>query len=1292
MPVNVIIGNRDAAPFRIESDNGVLKLPSILVELADPTHGMAAVKAVRVRFQGNPLGLVILGAAYVTTGDLAAFDKPRRLTPRLECQPRTYKLNREEFPAGRYLMRAEVVYELPSPIPGRPGKEATTFVERHLEVPGSLERTCGLRAEWQHRESIIGTRKAAELALHVENLPRGAAPVVAVHDPDSRILPSLRAAINHHLAVSPPALLRAPTGPHPAVFLQRFDFPFEVADAEKNRAIEKAPIRIELRVSVLKPGGRGEPDVFASESLTDADRRSLVVDFQENMFPGYPVLDVGTSTTFSLVYCHQRKVGTLPVEQEQTARAQLMRWLDRTDSPFGTPEWKEVLASTARELGDTGRGGSDPAAWVRGYLKRFPPYPFEIDSGLHRMLRSLELSALATTLPVPFRLAVRRELAGMYTRVFGRVPENEQMLDAVAFEPGSGGEAELEGGTVAPIPSTVAVKSLDPFAVEIGRPADAARRAAGAADPGSLLTEFHSSPKIYYRLLGRGGESLDVSVGKSRGAVSPRTFLVASLRRLRERIEAFRDSQKHLPRKRFSKIVLPFPTSAPLSVRQELLEVVREAGFDNPVAELDEALSAIVFYLVKPFGFDLELGLEAFRAGCRPIPRGDLPPTEWRQTVLLIDVGGGTTDIALIEVRLEDVQAKGAGDGSLGRYYRLTPKLLGATGKDQLAGNVLSLGIFHVVKRRVADTVISAVAPKLASAEPAPAVSPPPGPNPTQAARDAAALDRLARVAADVPRAFRDKAGARYRPGSLTEHYPVHQLWHEGDDPAGPAAFRFANVVLPTAWQGLEDPAACSAAARSFHLLWRIAEDIKINVFGGGAVSATVTPDQIAELLNVSPVACRHLGLAPVVISRDEFEAAVDRPLRQIAQLALELTASSLPRPDDGPGLLDRVVLTGQTCRLGRVREVIGEVFRKDARIRWDPACLTFEGEYAKQAAALGAAYAQRLREDRVHPNADKTLNGNVFTVDIDNLFFFLQSGFFLKRDGAAIEKEVLLSPGQDFREFDADGVGRLRSAWTIHPTETLRFHRFDFASDEGVPWGYFDCRRLATQLGVSWEEFQEHVRVAIEADHRLLVSVLFCWGEGRHYELPARGPRIDVPEALQGLGLLAPPPPPPRPGEPAAPPRLPEAWLDAVAGWVIGVNVHGGFGDDNLFRLGPGVFNLTLHHPADGSTRRGAESAELPPCPESGTDKFFMRPVDGRLGWTQIGELERPKPVAGRRIAPRAFLDDHGNLRVVPSEVPLFYARTDKDLLTPGVVLRKSLTSLPPMPDELRDPFCGRH
>ena len=74
--------------------------------------------------------------------------------------------------------------------------------------------------------------------------------------------------------------------------------------------------------------------------------------------------------------------------------------------------------------------------------------------------------------------------------------------------------------------------------------------------------------------------------------------------------------------------------------------------------------------------------------------------------MLVLDIGGGTTDLAVIRLEMRQEPFKGADQGAGGRYYTITPTLLGSSGKQFLGGELITLQTFRLLKFALADYVL----------------------------------------------------------------------------------------------------------------------------------------------------------------------------------------------------------------------------------------------------------------------------------------------------------------------------------------------------------------------------------------------------------------------------------------------------------------------------------------------------------------------------------------------------------------------------------------------------------
>ena len=110
-------------------------------------------------------------------------------------------------------------------------------------------------------------------------------------------------------------------------------------------------------------------------------------------------------------------------------------------------------------------------------------------------------------------------------------------------------------------------------------------------------------------------------------------------------------------------------------------------------------------------------------------------------------------------------------------------------------------------------------------------------------------------------------------------------------------------------------------------------------------------------------------------------------------QLATDLVAGQFK--DDKDARLERIVLAGKTTALQQVRDALSTRFGKT--INWDATGVTVESRYAKLATAIGACWAESVRQFAFDPEgAVRQLREGktVLDVDIDNLFFTLPCTF----------------------------------------------------------------------------------------------------------------------------------------------------------------------------------------------------------------------------------------------------------------------------------------------------------
>jgi hypothetical protein len=225
--------------------------------------------------------------------------------------------------------------------------------------------------------------------------------------------------------------------------------------------------------------------------------------------------------------------------------------------------------------------------------------------------------------------------------------------------------------------------------------------------------------------------------------------------------------------------VLTYPTVAHPGRRRRITEIAQAAGIEEVVGYYDEAVAAAIAYLATVMRGNFEIGFEQFLSRCRRTEHG-----RWAHNALIVDVGGGTTDVALLAIDIEDCTTDHrAGHDDLstwGRLYRVTPTVLGSSGAMFHGGDRLTLDLFRYRKAReaMASTVIA----------------------------------NLERPSDYVIRVSSLEEQTR----SLRE-----LLMAETD------------AVVPTRWRGIEDGAERARRQAAFYRRWREAEEAKIAFANG---------------------------------------------------------------------------------------------------------------------------------------------------------------------------------------------------------------------------------------------------------------------------------------------------------------------------------------------------------------------------------------------------------------------------------------------------------------------------
>ncbi|MFB2891592.1 molecular chaperone [Aerosakkonemataceae cyanobacterium BLCC-F50] len=983
---------------------------------------------------------------------------------------------------------------------------------------------------------------------------------------------------------------------------------------------------------------------------------------KEKRFPGWFAVDFGTSnSTVTLFDPMEVPIAELlPKEQEVRLRERLLQWLS-SPSALALPnvsagEWEKFIGEISKNL-------EIESSQLGEVLTRDNKEIFL------EVIRQIELCLGNNE---KFRRPVRKQLYQIYHEVF-RVPalESQNLIPVIL---------DIDR-RAAEISSEVEIVSLAPLKVEMGNKAKQKRQSAIAQSASNSLKEiiskFHHSPKRYF-----GQErSFKVFLNGEEETIEVKHLIQAAWEHLKDLTEDYRKrARRNFSIGNFCTAVVTYPTVAPPLVRKQVKELVEELGIDDVQIAYDEAVSVAIFFLWREFGGNLNIGIESFKTRCHK--NGN----KWSQNILVLDIGGGTTDLALIELTLEDKTPSFAHDedrGLGGRYYKLTPKLLGSSGHLQLGGELITLRMFRLLKVAIADSLLSAVTVGNLSSD---------------------KLEDL--INSELNERFLEQG--KFKSGSLLKY--IDRENPESDSAAYKDVLDTAEKVLPTRWE------QAPQRLQTFYTLWDHAEDAKLKLGqkpleDGSLLTFTLSEQEISQLLNQSGIKFQinDPNSICVIIDSQQFERTVGSVIREALGIAKGLIESRLRAQDiDKDNTItqkvDWLILSGKTCNLDLVQRQIYQEFSKSPYFVWNPERITFVLEFTKLATSAGACYAEKLRRFRFDPEESKELlrkGANQLEIDVKNLFYYLPCNF--TRKTQSNEQLSVFKAGQELYQLaSSELVAKVRTNWAGIQLSNI-IHRQDYEDGDLRLWGSFDGKKLMEKLKMEEHEFLNKIKIQFEIDQTLQFNVLLCRGNP-HYLIPVTSPSIDVEAAILTASPSA--------GRPTLFSEGKLRWNIAIEDTDKDLN-HGDIAinviesatvdqanayhlvfeaerDDNktlkIFRYENGV---------EQQQGNGLMSNPLPPFPKSGKHTFYFYHFDPETNtkkWIRIGELSKPDITTDYPCQYRVTLDEKGILRMHAGEVPYWTSNSEECLKQEGCVFRTQLELQPNEVDKERDPFSGIH
>ncbi|MBW4633728.1 MAG: molecular chaperone [Iphinoe sp. HA4291-MV1] len=972
----------------------------------------------------------------------------------------------------------------------------------------------------------------------------------------------------------------------------------------------------------------------------------------EITYPGWFAIDFGTSNSTVTLYDPKVIVtpDSLPGEQEVRLRERMAAWLNQRpvdDDTLGISrnaweqEWQKFLTELSKD-----------------FVSIPDSVHHNLGEQLFRSVDSTELLEAIRQIEICvskrldwFRRAASKRLNQIYHEVFRVPPLEWQSLIPVELD---------KNRRLNEIPSELEVVNLqpalpkdDPAKVKVILGEQARQhRLDTIANEEEIEGRFLHSPKRYF-----GQErSFKITLNGKEDTIEVNKLLQSAYAQLIELTENYR---QRYPGKcsegKFYRAVVTYPTIASPFVRREIENLVKQLDIEDVQMAYDEAISVAIFFLWREFGGDLNVGIESFKTRCRY--NGD----KWWQNVLVLDIGGGTTDLALIRLTLEEINPFEPGEdrGDGGRYYKLTPKLLGSSGHLQLGGELITLRLFLLLKAAIADCLLSAVT------------------------EESLPKDVLKVQPEELSDRFLDNS--KFLPGSLLAS--VDKEIREGD--AYKDALNAAEKVLPTRWK------SSSSRAQAFYTLWEQAENAKMTLGQKRQQDApepifTLDGQKISELLQQNDIelSSEVIDNLNVTLTVQQFERAVSPVVREAVGIAQGLIENALGNKSsnflNSPGSKEQVdwlILSGKTCNLELVERELYRVFSKSDYFVWNEERVTFEPEYTKLATSAGACFAEKLRQLGFAPKESKELlrrGANQLYIDVKNLFYFLPCSFKREVIGGALDPIFLA--GQELYQLKVDdAMAKFRSSWQgVQLTNNII--RQDFENIKPQLWGSYNGDALRNKLKMTVEDFQSYIKVQFEINQKLDIDLLFCRGNP-HYLIPVNIPCLDAAKAIGKSEVIS---------------------DENRVVCDIAVNVA-----ESANALKTDTHNVVFHADKDYSKDlrvfRYDDGAiqpeimglisELPPFPISGKHTFYFQfhnPQSNK--WELIGELPEPEVKSEYPCRYYVSLNKKGILRVHAFEVPYLTSTNPECLKQEGCVFRDNLQPQPNDVKAERDPFSGEH
>jgi hypothetical protein len=594
-----------------------------------------------------------------------------------------------------------------------------------------------------------------------------------------------------------------------------------------------------------------------------------------------------------------------------------------------------------------------------------------------------------------------------------------------------------------------------------------------------------------------------------------------------ERYAAARSGADVTRMRRVTWLTVTYPTSMSPRARRILRQTLRNGlNIKQIDMRVDEAVAAALYHVYQS-ATNPDWGLDGLRASSRRVRNGlgpgypDQANKWWRQNTLVIDVGGGTTDIALIATYLSDrggpddpaasrgAQARATATShdsqvpaeTSGHRFSLIPQVLASSGHSRLGGDLLTLKVFYWIKAILVDRALG-----LADASEQPAAT-------------------TLQAQVDALRIAENGTYAPLLRGGLADGL----LSQSDEGPAKPAMAYVLSQLVPTGWEG-----AGANQRVAFEVLWEIAERAK-KTLGQGLpfpLPTALVTDMYQDTAEVS--ALREL--LPTLSAVDqlrpqEFLRLATPMFDKVVAMGIGVSHRALTA-DGSAEPIDRIVLSGRSCGMPLVEDIVRRhvadyVRRNGANVVPD---VFVERHMPKQSTSIGACWATQMHQHQLHKGDTRQLRQGEDVIDFDvaGLVMSAPSDFLLTGNAdAAIE---VIRIGQRFDYTTENGESSARSTETLHVQSLIEIQRA-MGGDHTVSWGRVHFASLAQEHGIITDASADGydgpaIKFRVELLQDLTIRLHFFLGREIHLlpEHPAGviqppGPRHGAPLRLRILG-----------------------------------------------------------------------------------------------------------------------------------------------------------------------------